>query len=134
MALKSIDITYMEGRKIGKGSFFSDIKPHTDSGISIITPINEKEALVEFRFSANYAGQVAVKIEGELVYIGDANSLAKQWNEQAKLPPEAASEIQSPIAILCSVESSILHKDLMLSPTNLPLPDDSPLRDLKSLQ
>lgn len=128
MSLKNVDITVLEGRKIGSGNFFAEVKSNRESGINLVQATNDKEAAVEFRYSANYGGMVATKIEGNLAYEGDAKAIVKSWNETTALPQDAQAEIQSAIMALCSIESDVIFKDIMFPPMNLPLPEGSPIR------
>jgi hypothetical protein len=120
MGLKSMEFTSLEGKRFTKrDEKLGQIRIDTNSTVTTISEINDKEADVEFRYSVTYGGAGMIKIEGRLVYEGDATALAKEWGEKRNMPSEMASEIHTGIIQACIPLAILLARDLQL---RLPIP------------
>jgi hypothetical protein len=87
----------------------------------LVTELNPKEADIEFRMTISYGSLGMMKIEGRLIFEGDASSLSKEWHAKHNMPTEMASDIHTSILHHCIPESVMLARDLGLPPP-IPLP------------
>ena len=86
-----------------------------------ITEINDSEANIDFRYTANYGGLGLIKIEGTILFEGDAPALAQQWGSSNNMPNDVASEIHTAIMRVCVPEAMLISRDIKLPPP-FPLP------------
>lgn len=122
MAIKVFELNSIEGRRFTKhGEKFANIRIDHNSSVTMVTEINNREASVDFRFVANYAGIGIIRIDGRLIYEGDASLLVKQWSTNGQMPENVASEIHTTIMSNCIPEAVVIARDLHLPPP-IPLP------------
>jgi hypothetical protein len=120
MGLKAMEFTSLEGKRFTKrDEKLGQIRIDTNSTVTTISEMNNKEADVEFRYSVTYGGAGMIKIEGRLIYEGDAPALAREWGEKRNMPSEMASEIHTGIIQACIPLAVLLARDLQL---RLPIP------------
>jgi hypothetical protein len=121
MALKSLEFTSLEAKRFTKRDekMSGQIRIDTNSTVTQVTEKSDKEADVEFRYSVTYGGAGMIKVEGRLIFEGDAPALAKEWGEKRNMPPDIASEIHTGVIQACIPIAIILARDLQL---RLPIP------------
>ena len=122
MSVKALELTSVEAIMFTKrDEKIRNIRIDNNSTVTLITELNDKEANIDFRYTANYGGVGIIKIEGTLIYIGDAPALAQQWSSKANMPDEIASEIHTAVMRACVPEATMISRDLKLPPP-FPLP------------
>ncbi len=122
MAIKSVDLTSIEGRRFsGLNEKIRNVRIDNNSTVTLITELNDSEAKIDFRYTANYGGIGVIKIEGTILFEGDAPALAQQWGSQSNMPDEIASEIHTTIMRVCVPEAMLISRDIKLPPP-FPLP------------
>lgn len=122
MPIKSIEISSIEGRRfLKRNEKMTNVRIDNNSSVTRITEINNREADVEFRYTATYGGAGIITIEGAMVFEGNATELASMWVQENNIPSEAASAIHTAIMRVCVPEAVIVSRDLKLPPP-LPLP------------
>jgi hypothetical protein len=119
-AVKNIEFTAFDAKRFAKKEERpGKIRIDTNSTVTQISEKNDKEAEVEFTYTITYSGTGVIKIDGRLVYEGDARSVAQQWGEKRNMPNEAAGEIHTAIIRGCIPEAVLIAKSLNLQ---LPIP------------
>lgn len=122
MPIKMFELTSIDARRFTKhGEKHKNIRIDHNSSVTLVTELNDKEAKVDFRFTANYAGLGMIRIEGSLIYEGDALSLTKQWSTNNNMPDNVAGEIHTTIMNNCIPEAMLLARDIRLPPP-IPMP------------
>jgi hypothetical protein len=122
MPIKGVEFSAVEAKRFSKaGERLANIRVDNNSTVTLITEVSEREANVEFRFTASYVGVGVITIQGSLLYDGDARSLAKQWQAQNKMPTPLANEIHSAIMNSCLLEAIILAREVRLPPPVPPI-------------
>lgn len=122
MPIKKFELTSIDARRFTKpGEKHKNIRIDHNSSVTLVTEINDKEASVDFRFTANYSGLGIIRIEGNLVYEGDAPALVSQWSTQNNMPNDVATEIHTTIMNNCIPEAMVLARDIRLPPP-IPMP------------
>lgn len=121
MALKSLEFTSLEAKRFTKRDekMSGQIRIDTNSTVTQVTEKSDKEADVEFRYSVTYGGAGMIKIEGRLIFEGNAPSLAKEWGEKHNMPNDIASEIHTAVIQASIPVAILLARDLQL---RLPIP------------
>ncbi|TET89842.1 MAG: hypothetical protein E3J35_08665 [Methanomassiliicoccales archaeon] len=122
MAIKQFELTSIDGKRFSKtGEKHRNIRIDHNSTVTLIVELNDREASVDFRFTATYSGLGVIKIEGNMVYVGDAAALAKKWSAEGKMPDNVASEIHTTIMNNCIPEAVMIARDVRLPPP-IPMP------------
>ncbi len=123
MPIKNIDITSIEGKRYTKPQEkIKNVRIDNNSSITTIKPYNDKEIVIEFRYTATYGGVGSIRIEGNIIFQGDVKELSKKWLEDGNLPDNIASEIHTGIMRICVPEAVMISRDLKLPPP-IPLPN-----------
>jgi len=122
MAVKDLEITSLDARKFTRRGERAQIdRLDQNSTVSMILPIDDSTADVEFRFTVTYGGVASIRIEGRLLFTGDARSLAATWREKKSMPNDIASEIHTAVMTACLPEAVLVARDLHLPPP-IPIP------------
>lgn len=122
MPVKSVDLTSIEARRFSKrDEKIRNVRIDNNSTVTLITELNDTEAGIDFRYTANYGGIGLIKIEGTIIFEGDAPALAQKWGASANMPNEVASEIHTAIMRFCVPEAMLIARDIKLPPP-FPLP------------
>jgi len=137
MTVRTFEFSRVDGQRLTKPSDrWVNLRVDHNSTVTLITETTERQASVDFRFTANYRASEAVigliQIEGTLVWEGDAKALVKGWSSAGQMPPEIANEIHTVIMSNCIPEAVILARELRLPPpipipqVNVPQPPSKP--------
>ena len=122
MPVKNVDLTSIEARRFSsRNEKIRNVRIDNNSTVTLITELNDSEANIDFRYTANYGGIGLIKIEGTILFEGDAPALAQQWGSQSNMPDEIASEIHTAIMRVCVPEAMLISRDIKLPPP-FPLP------------
>lgn len=122
MPVKSVDLTNIEARRFSKREEkIRNVRIDNNSTVTLITEINDSELSVDFRYTANYGGIGLIKIEGTIIFEGDAPAIAQQWGATSNMPDEIAGEIHTAIMRVCVPEAMLISRDIKLPPP-FPLP------------
>ena len=123
MKIKNINLRSIEARRYAKGMGKpTNIRIDHNSTVTLFTVMNEREAQVEFEYTASYGPVGLIKMEGEFRYEGkDARDVAKTWQDKRNMPNDIASQIHTAIMHFCLPEAVFIARDLRLPPP-IPLP------------
>jgi len=129
MPIRSFEFTSVDGRRFAKPSDrWVNLRVDNNSTVTLITEVAERQASIDFRFTANYRAADAVigliQLEGSLVWEGDAKALVRTWSSSGQMPPDAANEIHNVIMTNCVPEAVLLSRELRLPPP-VPIPQVS---------
>ena len=129
MAIKSFELSTIDGRRLARvGQRMQNVRIDHNSTVTLITESSEREATVDFRFTANYRAVEEVvgviRIEGSLVYEGKGREVARQWSASGQMPNDVANEIHTTIMTVCIPEAVVIARDLRLPPP-IPIPQVS---------
>ncbi len=120
--IKNFEFTSIDARRLTKmGEMVGNIRIDHNSSITLINELNDKEANVEFRFTANYSSIGFIKIEGRMLYEGNASAVAKQWHSEHKMPDDVAAQVHQAIMVNCIPEAVMVSRDLKMPPP-IPMP------------
>ncbi|MCK5548885.1 MAG: hypothetical protein KAI64_07700 [Thermoplasmata archaeon] len=122
MPIKHFELSGIDVKRfIKRGEKVGQVRIDHNSTVTLITEVNDKEANIDFRFTATYSGLGFIKIEGRMIYEGEAAKLAKEWSTSGKMPNEVANEVHTTIMSNCIPDAVILAKEVRLPPP-LPIP------------
>jgi hypothetical protein len=117
MPIKSFELISMDAKRFSKlGERIPHLRVDHNTAVTSITTISDQEAQVDFRFTVNYVGVGLIKIEGRVVWEGEAKALATQWSQTNALPNEVFNPILSAIFANCMPSSVVVARDLGLPP------------------
>jgi hypothetical protein len=122
MPVKNVDLTSIEARRFSKREEkIRNVRIDNNSSVTLITELNDSEVSIDFRYTANYGGVGLIKIEGTIIYQGNASEIAQQWGAKSNMPNDVASEIHTAIMRVCVPEATLISRDIKLPPP-IPLP------------
>jgi len=122
MTVHDVEFISVEGRRFTKRKeVVGQVKIDTNSTVTSVNEVSPKEADVDFRIAISYGSLGVLKIEGRLIFEGDAPTLAREWREKHSMPTDMANEIHTAILHSCIPETVLLARDLGLPPP-IPLP------------
>jgi hypothetical protein len=122
MAIKMIELTAVDGKRFShRGEKVRNIRIDTSSTVTLISEENPSEANIEFRFTASYGGMGVIKLEGSIIFEGDAHGITEEWNKSGNMPNEVASEVHTAIMRTCMPEAVMVSRSLKLPPP-IPIP------------
>ena len=122
MPIKYFEMSSIDARRFSKpGEKPRNVRVDHNSTVTLITERNDREASVDFRFTANYVGIGVIKIEGHIIVEGDAGAIAQQWSTENKMPDDVANEIHGVIMSNCLPEAVMIARDIRLPPP-IPMP------------
>lgn len=122
MPVKNVELQSIEARRFGK----LEEKPQQlridhNSTVRTIIEISDKEANVEFIYTATFGPLGTIRIEGKILYEGDAPALSREWSVSHRMPDNVASEIHTAVMHVCVPETVWIARELRLPPP-IPLP------------
>ena len=98
MPVKTVEITSIDARRFTKpGEKITNVRIDNNSSVTLITPMNDEEANVEFRYTASYGGIGSIRMEGVIIYTGNVKALSTKWINEGNMPDEIAGEIHTAI-------------------------------------
>ena len=123
MKIRNIQLKSIEARRyLNRNERPKQVRIDHNSTVSHISDIKEKQATIDFQYTASYGPVGMIKLEGSLVYENDdSKKIAKEWNDTRKMPDQVASQIHTAVMHACVPEAVGIAKDLGLPPP-IPLP------------
>src|SRR5512136_1763171 len=123
MKIKNIQLKSIEARRyMNLNERPTQVRIDHNSTITHISDVKEKQATVDFQYTASFGPIGVIKLEGSLVFEDDdVRKIAKEWNETRKMPDQTASHIHTAVMHACVPEAVGIAKDLGLPPP-IPLP------------
>jgi len=120
--IKNFELNSIDAERFSRiGERHSNIRIDHNSSVTKIVELNPEEAEVDFRFTASYGGLGNIRIEGRLLFQGDAKDLFEKWSKTGNMPESAAGEIHTTVIQNCIPEAVMLARDLRLPPP-IPIP------------
>ena len=120
MPIKSFELNSVDAKRFTKlGERIPQLRVDQNTAVTSVTVTSDTEALLEFRFVINYVGVGVIKLEGKLVWKGEAKPLAAQWSEKHTLPNEVFGPILAATYANCMPAAVTAARDIGLPP---PLP------------
>jgi len=123
MKIKNIQLKSIEARRyVNLNERPKQVRIDHNSNIIHAYDIKEKQATIDFQYTASYGPVGMVKLEGSLIFEDDnADKIAKDWKNTRKMPNQIAGQIHTAIMHACVPEAVGISKNLGLPPP-IPLP------------
>ena len=120
MPIKSFELVSLDAKRFTKlGERPPQLRVDHNTAVTSISAQSERDALIDFTFTVSYVGVGLIRIDGRLVWDGEARAIASQWANKKELPPEVFNPILGAIFGNCMPASVVVARDLGLPP---PLP------------
>lgn len=120
LPIKSFELNSLDAKRFTKlGERVPQLRVDQNTAITSITALSDREATMEFRFVVNYVGVGVIKLEGKLVWDGEAKAIASQWSEKHTLPNEVFGPVLATAYANCMPATVTIARDIGLPP---PLP------------
>ena len=131
MPIKSFELVSLDAKRFTKlGERPPQLRVDHNTSVTSISARSDGEALIDFAFTVSYVSVGLIKIEGKIVWDGDAKAIASQWANKKELPPEVFNPILGAIFANCMPASVVVARDLGLPPP-LPPPQIAMKKDSK---
>ncbi|MEM0448384.1 MAG: hypothetical protein QW520_00990 [Methanomassiliicoccales archaeon] len=122
MQVRNFEISVIEAKRFSKaGEKVTNIRIDHNSAVTQISRGPDGTALVDYRFTSNYAGLGFIKIEGQLVLQGDVEPLLDEWTKKGSMPPEWANLVHNTVVPNCIPTALLVARDIRLPPP-VPMP------------
>jgi hypothetical protein len=120
MPIKSFELVSIDGKRFSKlGERIPHLRVDNNTAVTNVAAVSDKDAQMDFRFTISYVGVGMIKIEGRLLWEGDAKNIATQWSQTNALPNEVFNPVLQAIFANCMPSAVVCARDLGLPP---PLP------------
>lgn len=120
MPIKSFELVSIDAKRYSKlGERIPHLRVDNNTAVTSVSVLSDKEAQLDFRFTISYVGVGIIKIEGRLVWEGEAKAVATQWSQKNALPNEVFNPVLQAIFSSCMPSAVVSARDLGLPP---PLP------------
>jgi len=131
MAIKSFELVSIDAKRFSKlGERIPHLRVDNNTAVTSVAAISDKEAQMDFRFTISYVGVGMIKIEGRLVWEGEAKSISSQWSQTNALPNEVFNPVLQAIFGNCMPAAVVSARDLGLPPP-LPPPQIQQMKSTK---
>lgn len=126
MPVKGFELVAIDGKRFFKmGDKLGNLRIDNNGTVTLVTEGGAREAYVDFRFTTNYRAQEEVigliRIEGRVMFEGDAKAIVREWSGKGRMPDDVASEVLTVIMNNCIPEATMIARDLRLPPP-IPIP------------
>ncbi len=126
MPVKGFELIALDGKRFFKaGDRLGNVRIDNNGTVTLVTEVTEREAAVDFRFTTNYRAVEEVigmiRIEGKVIFEGDAKGIVRAWSGQGRMPDDVATEVLNVIMSNCIPEATMIARDLRLPPP-IPIP------------
>jgi hypothetical protein len=123
MKIRNIQLKSIEARRYtGLNERPKQVRIDHNSSVTHISDVKDKQANVDFQYTASFGPIGVIKLEGSLIYESDdSKKISKEWNETHKMPDQVASRIHTAIMHASVPQAVGIAKDLGLPPP-IPLP------------
>ena len=120
MPIKSFELVSIDAKRFSKlGERIPHLRVDNNTAVTSVSVLSEKEAQMDFRFTISYVGVGMIKIEGRLVWEGEAKAISSQWSQTNALPNDVFNPVLQAIFGNCMPAAVVSARDLGLPP---PLP------------
>jgi len=120
MPIKSFELVSIDGKRFSRlGERIPHLRVDNNTAVTNVAVVNDKEAQMDFRFTISYVGVGVIKIEGRLLWEGEAKTIASQWSQTNALPNDVFGPVLQAIFSNCMPSAVVCARDLGLPP---PLP------------
>jgi len=120
MPIKSFELTSMDAKRFTKlGERVPQLRVDHNTSVTSISALSDKDAQLDFTFTVSYVGVGIIKIDGRVVWDGDAKTITSQWANKKELPREVFNPVLGAIFSNCMPAAVVVARDLGLPP---PLP------------
>lgn len=123
MRVKNISLKSIEARRyLERDERPKQVRIDHNSSITRFSNVQDKQATIDFQYSASYGPVGMIKLEGSLnIEVDNAKKIANEWNNTKKMPDQVAGHIHTAI-MHTSVPLAVgIAKDLRLPPP-IPIP------------
>jgi hypothetical protein len=132
MPIKSFELVSIDAKRFSKlGERIPHLRVDNNTAVTSVAVVSEKEAQMDFRFTISYVGVGMIKIEGRLVWEGEAKAISTQWTQTNALPNDVFNPVLQAIFANCMPSAVVSARDLGLPPP-LPPPQIQQMKPAKA--
>src|SRR2546427_9636431 len=113
MPIRTFELSSVDGRRFVKATErWVNLRVDHNSTVTLISELGDRQASVDFRFTANYHASEAVvgpiPNERDLLWGSDARALVEKWSARGQMPPQVGHGNHTGIMSQCISEAGHL--------------------------
>jgi hypothetical protein len=117
MQIQGFEISVIEAKRFSKqGEKLNNIRVDHNSSVIQINKISDGNAMIDFRFTTNYVGMGYIKIEGQLVLVGEIGPVIDEWTKTGSMPADVANLVHNTVVPNCIPTAMLVARDIRLPP------------------
>jgi hypothetical protein len=117
MQILGFEISVIEAKRFSKqGEKLNNIRVDHNSSVIQINRIPDGNAMVDFRFTTNYVGMGYIKIEGQLILVGEVGPVIDEWTKTGSMPADVANLVHNTVVPNCIPTAMLVARDIRLPP------------------
>ena len=117
MPIKSFELIAIDAKRFSKlGEKIPQLRVDHNTAVTGVSAPTDRELQLDFRFTVNYVGVGMIKIEGRVVWEGDAKQIAANWSKTNALPNEVFGPVLQAIFTNSLPAAVVAARDLALPP------------------
>jgi hypothetical protein len=115
--IQGFEISVIEAKRFSKqGEKLNNIRVDHNSSVIQINKLPDGTALLDFRFTTNYVGMGYIKIEGQLVLVGEIEPVIEEWTKTGSMPADVANIVHNTVVPNCIPTAMLVARDIRLPP------------------
>ncbi len=117
MPIKSFELVAIDAKRFSKlGERIAQLRVDHNTAVTGVSALSERDVQLDFRFTVSYVGVGVIKIEGKVVWDGEAKEIASNWSKTNVLPNEVFTPVLQAIFTNCLPAVVVTARDLALPP------------------
>jgi len=117
MPIKSFELIGIDAKRFSKlGERIAHLRVDHNTAITGVNAVSDRDVQLDFRFTVSYVGVGVIKIEGKVMWDGEAKQIASNWSKTNALPNEVFAPILQAIFTNCLPAAVVTARDLALPP------------------
>lgn len=117
MPIKSFELIAIDAKRFSKlGERIPQLRVDHNTAVTGVSAVSDRDVQLDFRFTVSYVGVGVIKIEGKIVWEGEAKEIASNWSKTNALPNDVFAPVLQAIFTNCLPAAVVTARDLALPP------------------
>lgn len=117
MPVKNFELTLIDGQRlIDLKEKPKQLRIDHNTSVTQVSKIDDASVEIKFRYTVSYGHVGNIRLEGKLVFMGDAEDILSLWAKEHRMKNDIAEEIHNIILNNGSFEAVLISRKLNLPP------------------